>query len=148
MVLPASERAPQVPPTCIARMREKANPAVDAARDAALQFGTRLQHGVQNGLILLDNRPGAIELMPIGAKREEELLDGDGKKASRSAIMLVVDTPSSYLFDANASRGRTRFFLRDGQRIARAARTNRLTPIAAPVRSLYRALANSPAATS
>ena len=43
MVLPAAERTTQVPPTCVAGMREKANPAVRAASDAALKLGMGLQ---------------------------------------------------------------------------------------------------------
>ena len=39
MVLPATERTTQVPPACVAGMREKANPAVHAVNDAALKFG-------------------------------------------------------------------------------------------------------------
>ena len=132
MVLPAAERTTQVPPTCISRMREKTNPAVRAVRYAPLKLGMGLQHRVQHGLIVLDKRPGAIELMPICAKREK-LLDGDGKKARLSAILsIVVDTPSSYLFEANASRGRARFFMRDGQGPGKTARTNDPLPIAHP----------------
>ena len=62
--------------------------------------------------------------MPIRAKREK-LLDGYGKKARLSVTMLsVVFTSSSYLLDANASRGRARFFVRAGQLLATIARTN------------------------
>ena len=112
MVLPAAERASQVPPTCVAGMREKANPAVRAVSDAAPQLGMGLQNRVQRGLILPDKRPGAIVLMPICAKREKPL-DGYGKKARLSTIIaIVLYTPSSYLFDANASRGGARFFVR------------------------------------
>ena len=124
MVLPAAEGTTQVPPTCVAGMREKANPAVRAVSDAAPKLGMGLQDRVQRGLILPDKRPGAIVLMPIRAKREK-LLDGYGKKARLSAIILIVlYTPSSYLFDANASRGRARFFVRDGRGSARTVRTN------------------------
>jgi hypothetical protein len=109
MVLSATEGTTQVPPACVSRMRKKANPAVRAVRYAPLKLGMGLQDRVQHGLILPDKRPGAIELMPIGAKREK-LLDGDGKKARLSTILpIVFHTPSSYPFDANASRGRTRF---------------------------------------
>ena len=114
MVLPTAERAPQLPPTRIARMREKANPAVRAGSDAPAKLGMGLQDRVQRRLILPDKRPGAIVLMPICAKREKPL-DGYGKKARLSAIIsIVLYTPSSYLFDANASRGRARFFVRGG----------------------------------
>jgi hypothetical protein len=124
MVRPAPEGTTQVPPTRVAGMCEKANPAVRAVGDAAQNLRMGLQHRVQRGLILPDNRPGAIILMPIRAKREQ-LLDGDGKKARLSAILsIVIHTPSSYLFDANASRGRARFFARRGQSPAAAVRTD------------------------
>ena len=124
MVLPAAKRAPQVPPTRIARMREKTNPTVRAGSDAPAKLGMGLQDRVQHGLILPDKRPGAIVPMPIRTKREKPL-DGYGKKARPSAILsIVLYTPSSYLFDANASRGRARFFLRHGRGSTRTARTN------------------------
>jgi len=109
-MLPAAKGTPQVPPTRIARMRQKANPALRAVGHAPQQPGMGLYDRVQRGLILPDKRPDAVELMPIGAKREK-LLDGYGKKARLSVILaMVLDTPSSYLFDAEASRGRARFF--------------------------------------
>ena len=124
MVLPAAERTPQVPPTGVAGMREKAKPAVRAGNDAPAKLGMGLQDRVQHGLILPDKRPGAIVPMPIRPKREKPL-DGYGKKARPSAILFIVlYTPSSYLFDANASRGRARFFLRHGRGSTRTARTN------------------------
>jgi hypothetical protein len=114
VVLPAAERATQVPPACVAGMREEANSAIRAGSDAPAQFGMGLQDRVQRGLILPDKRPGAVVLMPICAKREK-LLDGYGKKARLSTIIsIVLYTPSSYLLDANASRGRARFFVRGG----------------------------------
>ena len=138
MVLPAAERTTQVPPTCVAGMREKANPAVRAGNDAPPKLGMGLQDRVQRGLILPDKRPGAIVPMPIRAKREK-LLDGYGKKARLSAIIsIVLYTPSSYLFDANASRGRARFFVRHGRGSARTVRTNDPSPIAHPGRSACR----------
>jgi hypothetical protein len=110
MVLPATERTTQVPPACIAGMREEANPAVRAENCAPAKLGMGLQDRVQRGLILPYKRAGAIVLMPICAKREN-LLDGYDKKARLSTIIfIVIYTPSSYLFDANASRGRARFF--------------------------------------
>jgi hypothetical protein len=110
MVLPAAERTTHVSPTCVAGMREEANPAVRTVNDAALKGGMGLQDRVQRGLILPDKRAGAVVLMPIRANREK-LLDGYGKKARLSAILsIVLYTPSSYLLDANASRGRARFF--------------------------------------
>jgi hypothetical protein len=138
MVLPAAERAPQVPPTGIAGMREKANFAVRAGNDAPAKLGMGLQDRVQRGLILPDKRPGAIVPMPIRPKREKPL-DGYGKKARPSAILFIVlYTPSSYLFDANASRGRARFFLRDGQGSAGTVRTNDPLPIVPPAHPVCR----------
>jgi hypothetical protein len=138
MVLPAAEGTTQLPPTCVSRMREKANPAVRAVRYAPLKLGMRLQDRVQQGLILPDKRPDAIELMPIGAKREK-LLDRDGKKAKLSTIILIVlHTPSSYPFDAIASRGRPRFFKRHGQGSGATARRNDPSPIAHPTDPVYR----------
>jgi hypothetical protein len=105
-------------------MCEKANPAVHTVSNAAENLRMRLQNGVQRRLILPNKRLGAVVLVPIRAKREK-LLDGYGKKARFSVMILsVVFTPSSYLLDANASRGRARFFMRAGQKLARAAHTN------------------------
>jgi hypothetical protein len=73
MVLPAPERASQIPATCTAWIRKKPNPAVNAVGDAALQVGIRLQSGVQRDLILPNKRLGAIVLVPILAKRENFL---------------------------------------------------------------------------
>lgn len=138
MMLPTAERTPQLLPTHIAGMREKTNPALRAGSYAPAQLGMRLQDRVQRGLILPDKRPGAVLLVPIGAKREK-LLDGYGKKARSSAILsIVVDTPSSYLFDANASRGRARFFMRPGQGSAATVRINGPSPTAHPGRSACR----------
>ena len=124
MVLPTAKRAPQVPPTGVAGMREKANPAVRAGNSAPAKLGMGLQDRVQRGLILPDKRPGTIVPVPIRTKREKPL-DGYGKKARPSAILFIVlYTPSSYLFDANASRGRARVFLRHGRGSTRTARTN------------------------
>ena len=119
-------------------MREKANPAVRAGNDAPAKLGMELQDRVQHGLILPDKRPGAIVPMPIRTKREKPL-DGYGKKARPSVILLiVVDTPSSYLFDANASRGRARFFVRYGRGSAGTVRINGPSPIVHPGRSACR----------
>ena len=121
MVLPAAERTTQVPSAGVAGMCEKADSAVRTAGDATAKLAVGPQDRVQCGLILPDQRPGAIVLMPIRAKREE-LLDGDDKKARLSVIIsMLLDTPSSYLFDANASRGRARFFCARWTRM----RTNR-----------------------
>ena len=135
MVLSAPERTAQVPPACVAGMRQKANPAVDAVHDALLKFGMRHQHRVKRRLILPNKRLGAIVLMPIRAKREK-LVDRDDKKTKLSVIMeIALHTPSSYLIDANASRGRARFFVRNGRELAAIARANDPSLIANPSRS-------------
>ena len=132
MVIPTAERTTQVLSPRVLGMRQKANPAVRAANGTAVKLGMGLQNRVQRGLILPNKRFGAVALVPIRAKREK-LLDGYGKKARLSVMMLIVlDTPSSYLLDANASRGRARFFLRFGQRSSRTVRTNDLPPITHP----------------
>ena len=134
MMLPAAERTAQVPPACVAGMREEANPAVRAGSRTITKPGMGLQDRVQRGLILPDKRAGAVVLMPIRAKREKPL-DGYGKKARLSTIIsIVLHTPSSYLFDANASRGRARFFMRTGREFGKTARTNVPPPIAYPRR--------------
>jgi hypothetical protein len=113
-------------------MREKANPAVNAADDAPLKLGAGLQDRVQRGLILPDKRLGAIVLMPIRLKREK-LLDGYGKKARLSVIILIVlCTPSSYPIDAIASRGRARFFLRYQLESVTSRRKKRSAPYCSP----------------
>jgi hypothetical protein len=124
MVPSTAEWTTQIPPTNVPRMREKANPAACTVSNAAEKLGVGLQDRVQRRLILPDKRLGAVILVPIRAKREKPL-DGYGKKARPSAILFIVlYTPSSYLFDANASRGRARFFLRHGRGSTRTARTN------------------------
>ena len=110
MMLPAAERATQILTTCVPGMSQKPNPTVNTVSDAVPQPGMGLQHRVQRGLILTDKRIRAMILMPIRAKREK-LLDSDDKKARLSVrIRIEFCTPSSYLVDAKASRGRARFF--------------------------------------
>ena len=95
-------------------MCKKANTAVYAMSNTAAKLRMRPQNCVQRRLILPNKRFDAVVLVPILTKREK-LLDGYGKKARLSVIMLNLGvTPSSYLLDANASRGRTRFFMRAG----------------------------------
>ena len=110
MMRSAAERAAQINSTGAARMRQKPDSAVRAESHAALQPRMGPQYRVQRDLILPDKRPGAIEFMPIRPKREN-FLDGDDKKARLSVITRsLFFTPSSYLLDATASRGRARFF--------------------------------------
>jgi len=142
MLLPAAKRAPQVSPTCVAGMREKANPAVRAGNGAPAKLGMGLQDQVQRSLVLPDKRAGAIVPVPIRTKREKPL-DGYGKKAKPSAILFIaLYTPSSYLFDANASRGRARFFVRRGRGSTKTVRTNSPSLITHPGRSACRVVAD------
>jgi hypothetical protein len=105
----AAKRATQIDPAGIAGMREKPNPAVRTISGASLQFRVRLQNRVQRRLIAEHQRAGRFVLMPIWPERES-LLDGDDKKARFSVIMSILHTTSSYPIDAQASRGRARFF--------------------------------------
>jgi hypothetical protein len=116
MVRPATERATQVDTTCVSRMRQKPNSAVNAGHRAVTQPRMGLQDRVQTALVVLDKRLNPIVLMPVRAKREK-LLDPDDKKARLSVkIAIALHTPSSYLSDAKASRGRTRIFFDYTQR--------------------------------
>ena len=113
-------------------MREKANPAMDAVNEAPLKFVVGLHHRVQRRLILPDKRLGAIVLVPIRPKREK-LLDGDDKKARLSVIIPIeLDTPSSYLIEAHASRGRARFFVRLRNGICMSRQHERSTSYRSP----------------
>ncbi len=68
MVFPASERAAQIQPTCVSWMSQKPNPAVGAVRHAWAQFGVRVQHRTERGLVLTHKPISAIVLVPILAK--------------------------------------------------------------------------------
>jgi hypothetical protein len=80
-----------------------------AENGAALQLGVRFEGEVQRDQILPDQRLGAIILVPIRPKCEK-LPDGDDKKAKLAVTLSTLHTPSSYLTEAHASRGRARFF--------------------------------------
>jgi hypothetical protein len=134
MAPPATERTTQLPPASVARMRQEANPAVDAVNNALLKMRAGLQNRVQHRLILTDNWPGAIALVPIRITRET-FFDGDGKKAKFSAILVTLRTSLSYLIDAKASRGRARIFVRSGREVAASARATTSSPIDDPDRS-------------
>ncbi len=105
----AAKRATQIDPAGIAGMREKPNPAVRTISHARLQLRMRLQNGVQRRLVAEHQRSGRIVLVPIRPERER-LLDRDDKKARFSVTMAILCTTSSYLIDAQASRGGARFF--------------------------------------
>jgi hypothetical protein len=83
---------------------------------------------------VLKKRLDAIILVPIGPKREK-LLDSDDKKARLSVkIAIALHTPSSYLPDAKASRGRTRFFIALRARMPTSDRLNRYSTPPLPSR--------------
>ena len=110
MVLPAAERAAEIPAIRVAGMREEANPAVTAAYRAVPQRRMLPQDGVQGQLILTNERLGAVVLVPILAK-SKNFRDGYSKRDRLSVKMLIVlCISSSYSLDANASRGRARIF--------------------------------------
>ena len=123
MVLTATERAEEIPPIRIPRMRQEANCAVAAGDRTACQTGMIAQHGIQRDLILTNKRSDAVVLMPIRAKRKE-FPDGYDKNAKFSVRMLRVSCMSpSYSLDANASSGRAGIFLWINPIRGRAGRT-------------------------
>jgi hypothetical protein len=112
MMLAASEGTPQIRSACVAWVGEKANAAMQTMSHAAQQLRVCVQHAVQADLIVPDERIGAVVLVPIGPEGKN-FLDRYDKKARFSVIILsCLDTSSSYFIDAQASRGRPRFFLR------------------------------------
>ena len=144
MVLPAAERAAEIPAAPVAGMREEANPAVTAVYRAVPQLRTLPQDGVQGELILTDERLGAIVLVPILAK-SKNFRDGYSKSDRLSVKMLIVSCmSSSYSLDANASRGRARIFCAPSRKLARPilanhpSRNRTLTKQVSPTRSTHR----------
>jgi len=144
MVLPAAERAAEIPAVPVAGMREEANPALAAAHRAAPQLGTFPQDSVQGELILTNERPGAVVLVPILAK-SKNFRDGYRKSDRLSVkILIVLCISSSYSLDANASRGRARIFHAPQQKPQRPIRTSapprtgHLTKQISPARSTDR----------
>jgi len=121
-VLTATERAVEIPPIGVSRMRQKANGAVTAVDCTACQTGMIAQDRIQRGLVLTNKRTGTIVLMPVRAKRKE-FPGGYDKNARFSVKMLIVlGTPSSYELDAKASRSRARFFCQSAQKDRRSDR--------------------------
>ena len=109
-MLAAAELAAEIPPSCVAGMRKEANSAVAAVHRAVLQIRTVPQRGIQRDLILTNERLGAIVLVPILAK-SKNFRDGYSKIIRFSVKILIGSCiTSSYPLDANASRGRARFF--------------------------------------
>ena len=91
-------------------MREKADPAVATAHQAAAQLRMVPQNRPQRDLILTNKRPGRIVPVPVGAKLVN-LFQAYEKKARFCVIMRIVfSMSSSYRFDARSSRGRARIF--------------------------------------
>jgi predicted cobalt transporter CbtA len=114
VVLAATKRATEIPPICVSRMREEANPTLAAGDRTACQFRMIAQDGIQRQLILTNKWASAVVLMPIRAKRKE-FPDGYDKNARFSVKMLIVlCMSSSYSLDATAaSRGARIFFMPD-----------------------------------
>ena len=104
MVLPAAKWAMEIQAARIARMRQEANSAVAAGRDAAAQMRIGRQHRVQGHLILPNKRFSAVVLVPILAKRKN-FRDGYDKTARFSVIMLSLSTTSSYYPSGNSKVG-------------------------------------------
>jgi hypothetical protein len=135
-VLPAAERTTQVRATCVPGICEKANPALLAANETTLQMqlGMGLHDRVQRSLILTDKRLSAVVLVPVIAKREN-FPDCYDKKARLSVTMQsILHTPSSYLLDAKASRGRARIFVALSLEIRNRDRHKRSTTAQLPTR--------------
>jgi len=64
----APERTPQIGPPGVARMREKADAAVLAARQAAAGFGTEVQDRLERDVIVLDGGAGGPRPVPVGSR--------------------------------------------------------------------------------
>lgn len=125
VMAPTTERATQIDPIRVTRMRQEPDPAVDALHGTATQLRMRLQHRVQCGLVLPNKRISAIILVPIQTKREK-LLDADNKKARLSVtIGGALHTPPSYRPGALAPRGRTGIFVALTKKFAAVSRSNR-----------------------
>jgi hypothetical protein len=132
MVLPATERAAEIPAVPVAGMREEANPALAAEYRAVPQRRTLPQDGVQGELILTNERLGAVVLVPILAK-SKNFRDGYRKSDRLSVkILIVLCISSSYSLDANASRGRARIFHAPQQGIRASDPHKRSTPQSPP----------------
>lgn len=110
MCLSATERTTQVDAPRAARMGQEVDPTACAGHEALPQLGMGLQDRVQSGLILTNKWISAIVLVPVIANREN-FPDCYNKKPRRAVTMSSsLITPSSYRLDAQASRGRARFF--------------------------------------
>ena len=91
-------------------MREKADPTVATAHQAAAQLGLLPQNRPQRDLIVTNKRPGPIVPVPVGAKLVN-LFEAYEKKARFCVIMRIVfSMSSSYRLNGKSSRGRARIF--------------------------------------
>jgi hypothetical protein len=105
VMLTASERAAEISPIRVPRMRQKANSTVAAVDGTPCQTGMIAQDGIERELILTNKRTSAIVPVPIRAKRKE-FPDGYDKNARFSVkILSVSGISSSYSLDSNTSRG-------------------------------------------
>ena len=121
-MLPTAKRAPQIIPSGIAGMTQKADPAVAADTHTATRLGMCRQDRVHGHLILLNKWFNTVVLVPILAE-QENFRDGYGKKARFSVMILIgFCTSSSYLLDAKASRGRARIFYAFALKLAQVIR--------------------------
>ena len=94
----------------IARVSKKPNTAMAADNGAALKAPMASQNRVQRDLILTNKRVSAVVSVPI-LRKDKNLLEGYDEKARLSVMMMwSVFTPSSYLLDVKASRGKTGIF--------------------------------------
>jgi hypothetical protein len=71
VMLTAPERAAEIPPIRVPRMRQKANSTVAAVDGTACQTGMTAQDGIERELILTNKRIGAVVPVPIGPKLKE-----------------------------------------------------------------------------
>ena len=131
-----AERAVEILPVCVPRMREETNPAAATTDRTVFQIRTIAQDGIEPELILTNKRKGAVVLVPILAKREN-FGDGYDKNARFSVKMLILCCiSSSYGLDAKASRCRARIFYAPARKISE------------PIRATDRHVSNSPTYSS
>lgn len=68
MMLAATERAAEIAPICVARIRQKANATMAAENGTPCQIRTLSQDGIERQLILTNKRVDAVVLVPIRTK--------------------------------------------------------------------------------
>jgi hypothetical protein len=99
-----------------------------AGNGAALEVPMVSQDRVQSNLILTNKRVSAVVSVPI-LRKDKNSLDGYYEKARFSVMLRNVFTPSSYLLDVKASRGKTRIFYGLALTIHQVTDTNDPAPI-------------------